>query len=173
MFYEKTSRSERGAALVVGLVMLALLSLLGVTAYSIATLEERIAGNARDQARAFEAAEVAARECERVLAAGTTTGTGFYSAPTAPQAEEVWQSSSFTWADTETHVLPATIIPSSTTTGSEWSRRPRCIVEEIRWTTPSLNPSEALVEQVAYRITARGYGLNQSTIATVQSFYRP
>ncbi|HEU0199686.1 MAG TPA: PilX N-terminal domain-containing pilus assembly protein, partial [Burkholderiaceae bacterium] len=47
---------ERGAALVVGLVMLALLTLMGATAYSVATQEERMAGNARDRIRAYEAA---------------------------------------------------------------------------------------------------------------------
>ena len=48
---------QRGAALVVGLILLAMLSLMGVAAYMVAVQEERMSGNARDRIRAFEAAE--------------------------------------------------------------------------------------------------------------------
>jgi type IV pilus assembly protein PilX len=49
--------SRRGIALIIGLVILAVLSMIGVAAFSITTQEERMAGNARDRMRAFEAAE--------------------------------------------------------------------------------------------------------------------
>lgn len=49
--------SERGAALVIALVMLLILTILGVTAMNTASLEERMAGNTQEQTHAFQAAE--------------------------------------------------------------------------------------------------------------------
>ena len=54
--------NQRGAVLVVGLIFLAMLSLMGVAAYSVATQEEKMAGNTRDKLRAFEAAEASLRD---------------------------------------------------------------------------------------------------------------
>jgi hypothetical protein len=49
--------SQRGAVLFVALIMLLLLTLLGVTAMQVTTLQERMAGNLRLQQQAFENTE--------------------------------------------------------------------------------------------------------------------
>jgi type IV pilus assembly protein PilX len=53
---------ERGAVLIVSLIFLVILTMLGVTAMSSTTFEERMAGNARDASIAHHAAEAALRE---------------------------------------------------------------------------------------------------------------
>ncbi|MCP5278015.1 MAG: hypothetical protein H6935_06605 [Thiobacillus sp.] len=58
---------QRGAALVVGLVIMVVLTVLGITAARMAGLEERMAGNMRDRALALQAAEMALRDAERDL----------------------------------------------------------------------------------------------------------
>ena len=50
------ARSEQGAVLVTGLIFLVVLTLLGVAAMSINSMEERMAGNSRDLNIAFQAA---------------------------------------------------------------------------------------------------------------------
>ena len=50
-------RRQRGAALVVGMIMLVILTLLGISGLVTATLELQMAGNAQNQERAFQAAE--------------------------------------------------------------------------------------------------------------------
>jgi Tfp pilus assembly protein PilX len=72
---QATRSQQSGAVLVIGLIFLTLLTLMGVTAYSVATQEEKISGNARDLKRAFEAAESSLRDCEAVIG-------GFGSLPT-------------------------------------------------------------------------------------------
>ncbi|SEO72941.1 pilus assembly PilX family protein [Aquisalimonas asiatica] len=57
--------AQRGAVLVVSLVLLAVMTLIGVFAMRGTTLEERMAGNLRDRDMAFQAAEGALREAER------------------------------------------------------------------------------------------------------------
>ncbi|MCX8114103.1 MAG: PilX N-terminal domain-containing pilus assembly protein [Burkholderiaceae bacterium] len=97
----RRSAHERGAVLVVGLIFLAMLSLMGVAAYSVATQEERMSGNTRDRIRAFEAAEASLRDCESVLAAAgglpAFDGTnGMYAAP-APDQPQQFEMSMTDW----------------------------------------------------------------------------
>lgn len=52
-----TSRYERGTALIISLVILLILTLLGITAMSTSSLEQKMSGNTQEATRAFEAAE--------------------------------------------------------------------------------------------------------------------
>ncbi len=51
------ARRQRGAVLVVSLVMLVVLTLLGVSVMNITQLEERMASNSQEMAQAFQSAE--------------------------------------------------------------------------------------------------------------------
>ncbi len=59
--------TQGGAVLFVSLIMLLVLTVIGVTAMQTTTLEEKMAGNLRDQTLAFQAAEAALREGETWL----------------------------------------------------------------------------------------------------------
>lgn len=50
-------RQQRGAALVVGLMMLVALTLIGVTTMGMSSMELRMASNAQNKSNAFQAAE--------------------------------------------------------------------------------------------------------------------
>jgi type IV pilus assembly protein PilX len=49
--------SERGAALIMSLVILLILTVLGITAMGTSSLEQKMAGNTQEANRAFQAAE--------------------------------------------------------------------------------------------------------------------
>ena len=70
----RSPRRERGAVLIVALLFLVMLTLLGVTAMTGTTMEERMAGNARDNAVAFQAAEAALRDARRDLGEWAVAG---------------------------------------------------------------------------------------------------
>lgn len=84
----RTAEFQRGAALMIALVMLLVMSMLGLSSMRGTTLEERMAGNWRDQNLAFQAAEAALREGEVFINAQrvhpipcgdiTNTGCGIY-----------------------------------------------------------------------------------------------
>ncbi|SEG76871.1 pilus assembly PilX family protein [Marinobacterium lutimaris] len=57
-------RNESGAALIVALIMLLLITIVGVSAMQTTTMEEKMAGNLRDRHVAFQAAEAALRQGE-------------------------------------------------------------------------------------------------------------
>lgn len=63
-------RRERGAILIITLMFLVLLTIVGVASISSATLEEKMAGNLREQYTAFQAAESALRDAEIDLETG-------------------------------------------------------------------------------------------------------
>ena len=60
-------KHQRGATLIISLVILLVLTMLSVQAMQTATLEEKMAGNFRDKKMAFEAAEEALRYGEMWL----------------------------------------------------------------------------------------------------------
>ncbi len=51
------NRYERGTVLIMSLVILMILTILGITAMSTASLEEKMSGNTQESTRSFEAAE--------------------------------------------------------------------------------------------------------------------
>jgi len=168
---------QRGIALIVGLVILVVLALIGASAYSVATQDERIAGNARDHARALEAAETMLRDCENHVQYGTTTtswtttGTdpGMYYASTTPGM--TWLSDQTSWAS-----LNPRNLASYTTIDSQWQGgQPQCIAELYPPSaTQPIRPAgwpvgNTSTPKVAH-IAARGYGLNPNTSVTLVSY---
>lgn len=156
---------QHGAALVIGLIMIALLSLLGLTALGTSLLEERMAANARDRIRAFQAAEAALRFCE---AAATVP-------PYASGAAPVWEN--IDW-DHDAAVRQY----SAYTTEPMVAKQPACIVEQL---AAEINASPGAAESRRgglpvetervyrhYRITARGWGLSKHTEVMLQSHAR-
>ncbi len=77
LIVHSTQQRQSGAALITGLIFLVVLTMIGVTAARMSTLEERMSGNMRDRSIAMHAAEMALRDAERdirsELAPGVTT----------------------------------------------------------------------------------------------------
>jgi len=154
-------------ALIIGLVILAILSMIGVAAFSISTQEERMAGNSRDRVRAFEAAEAALRDCENwVNNNGTAvfTGTGgMYQAP--PDSTTQWKAEQpESWWQTAGNVRQLA------SNGS--ALPPACIAEHFtvsRGTAP-LGTPQVQAGDIAH-VTAHGYGLNPNTVVRLESYY--
>jgi len=165
---------ERGIALIVGLVILAVLSLIGIAAFSITTQEERMAGNSRDRMRAFELAEAALRDCENTV---QTKGTaifgaspGMYLGPAASSLPSITEGTTESWWQT-----PANVHQVTTGLGSDMAFPPSCVAEWITlypnsgYTVSSPQNSASAVN-IAH-ITAHGYGLNQNTVVRLESYY--
>jgi len=61
------SKKQSGIVLIISLIMLLLLTIIGVTSMQVTGLEEKMAGNFRDQNIAFQAAESTLKEAEIFL----------------------------------------------------------------------------------------------------------
>jgi len=165
-------KKQQGAALVLSLVFLILLTILGVSAMNMTTLEERMAGNTRDRIVAFQAAEAAMRTCETILNQASLpafNNTNGYYQPAAVGVTPVWES--INWAANGTAQTYAGTLQGVVAA-------PRCILEELPVTSTSgneslqagRNPSDG--SSGMYRITTRGVGASPNTVVMLQSTYK-
>jgi type IV pilus assembly protein PilX len=170
MHWPRGPAAHRGIALIIGLVILAVLSLIGVAAFSVATQEERMAGNSRDRIRAFEAAEAALRDCEHFV--DPTTGSakfngkdGTYLAlepPALTVAETLTANSTWTSAG---------LVHTPTVTNPEWSNTPVCVGEQFQVQRGIHQQGDPIVFTKVDHLTSRGYGLNPNTMVMLESYY--
>jgi type IV pilus assembly protein PilX len=74
-------RRQKGAALIIALIMLLVMTVLGIAAMGVTRMEERMAGNARDVDLAFQASEAGLRDGEARVRAATGLQRGCTGAP--------------------------------------------------------------------------------------------
>jgi type IV pilus assembly protein PilX len=192
-------RRERGAILVLALMFLVLLTIIGVSSISGVTLEEKMAGNLRNQNMAFQAAESALRDAEIDLEAaiGATTGTNpICTAPCPRDPIKIAPhfatkcNAAFTGgvcrADATTGGFQTEIV---TAVGWDWTHADKT-VEYGRYTGAKALPNVArqpryVIEWLQekddttttpftrhFRITARGWGGVEVSTVTLQTVYR-
>ena len=101
-----THRSQRGAVLIVSLVMLLVITLIAVSSMQDTVLEEKMAGNTKDRNLAFQTTESGIREAENyiesVVSLGAFSGTGGLYGFASAQPD---YASSATWSDAANHVV--------------------------------------------------------------------
>lgn len=156
---------QSGAAMVMGMILLVLLTLLGLTAMGTSVMEERMAANARDRIRAFQAAEAALRFCESAVTptAVFNNSNGLYqpaAAGTAPRWETVdWKS------DTAVQKYPVKLPLIDDV------NKPRCIAEDLGVVVKeSLRVGGPTAPSYGYyRVTARGLGASDKTVVMLQT----
>jgi type IV pilus assembly protein PilX len=186
----KSLTRQSGAALITGLIFLVVLSMIGVTAARMSTLEERMSGNMRDRSIAMQAAEMALRDAERdisnTVAASArnisgitdfsadcgkaTTGTAAddglcYSGPGV--ATTILSGSAFTSAIATTAYGDYTGAPDIA--GIPTSNQPRYAIEGMQkycWKECDSSPS------TGYRITVRAQGINSNTVVLLQEVFK-
>ncbi|MCG2578314.1 PilX N-terminal domain-containing pilus assembly protein [Dechloromonas sp. XY25] len=147
------ARSQQGATLMVVLIFLMVLSMLGVAAVQNNIFQEKMSGNTRDRELAFEAAEAAVRDASAniiSLRAGPWTGGGGLSTYDANNANDstYWNTSS-NWSSYRN--------PSATV--AKVATQPQYRIEK--------KPNIGTVEY--YRVTARGFGADSTTIVIIQA----
>lgn len=159
--------AQRGTVLVVALVFLVIMTLLGVGAMQSSVLEERMAGNLRDDRVSFEAAESALRAGEQALRDNGATldfnGTGglyHHADENAPDPLYFTAGESIELSPG----LDSDLIAS----------QPRYFMEKLPPVTPPGNSIEAgtpVTGKSLYRIVARGKGGSEDSETVLQSTF--
>jgi type IV pilus assembly protein PilX len=171
---------ECGAALIVSLVFLVVLTLTGVASTQVNILEERMAGNMRDRSLAFQAAETALRVAENRLSPAASLPvfddtSGFY---VCTDAHPSWWDAltDSDWASSSDKVQHY-----SGTSLADVASSPGYVVEQLKHESTGAAsggskqagvPTAAGSAQKWYRITARGTGGSASSTVILQSIYR-
>ncbi len=160
---KKILGSENGAVLVVGLMILVVLSLLGITAMQTITVEEKMANNMSQRYLAFQAAEAALVEAESRLLAGTIPQAAFL----APSDPPLWEGGNW-WNIAGSQAAQAI-------SGLPTARAPRYIVERVADSSDGIesvdlyNPTPA---KAVFRITVRAVGMVDGAEVVLQSVHR-
>lgn len=167
-------KTQRGSALILSLLILLVMTMLGITAMSTATLEEKMAANDRNQKLAFQNAELKLSQSEGevreynwntdvsgVLDAGTLLP-GLYPEGSNPDYYDqgIW------------------VADTCTTVTNNLSDSQACRVIQILDVPPPLEqgggygqPSQSNIPAAKLRITAQGRDTSGSTRVMVQSSF--
>ena len=177
--FSQTIRGQRGATLIVALIILVVLTILGVSGSQSVLMQEKMTFAVQDAQVALQSAELAVSEAEAFIEANVTTLSGFtangqstpglYSQGNGPAnifAATTWTSANSQQASTTVH----TDVPA-----------PRFIIEDIGVSDEDSNVASVNVQGYgqttgqgdvnAFRIIAQGKGRSGGTERYVISYY--
>ncbi len=151
----KTGRAQQGMVLMVVLVFLVLLMLFGTWAVRDGAMQEKMAGNTRNQDLALQAAEFALRDAEATMdtwRAGPFNGSNGLSEydATLVNTGEAWRDAS-RWQSFRTTAQLDGV-----------AEQPRYRVERM---------PVAVGGEQQYRVTARGVGAEANSVVILQAMY--
>ena len=169
---------QTGVVLFVALILLLILSLLGVTAARMQTVEERMARNDDNRQLGAEAAEAALRAAENGLLTGLYTNfagntNGLYD-PLMSNGSPV---STMNWS-VAANVLTYAAAAGPALSAVPMPQAPKIVIENLPpvaiagddLSVTSLNPASPPVS--VYRVTAQGVGADGTSTTTMQSIVR-
>lgn len=169
-------RNQRGATLVIALIFLLLLTIIGVTAVTTSTLQEKMAANQKDKQIAFDGAESALRDAETWLIAQPGRNTTSSSLPCGINVICVFgvpgnfgnlSTHNTSWWTTYGGVDPNGSNPNLITAPS---LPPEYIIEDQNKVKFSLKVNHPAGD-VFYRITATGWGATPNAVSTLQESF--
>ncbi len=176
---------QRGSVLLVSLVILLVITVSGLTAVKMATLEEKMSGNYQDQQMAFYAAEAALKEAENFIADNelalssfnVNCDNGYCFAGSdindigscAPGISEPWLTGTV-WSDNGRHRV-TTVSISGISAQAKYIIEFRCyIAKEAPGPLP--DPANRGDWALFYRITALATGGSGDSRVMLQSSYK-
>ena len=171
------AQRERGAVLILGLIMLLLMTVVGLAAVRGTGLQETMAGNMRERHMAFQAAEAGLREAEDELENvvnnafdGTTKGL-------LPDQSQVDQPLVSQWVleDWENNA----VLTDLELENIKDANRPRYVIEKLpvakievrKMLGCSQDPEEFCFDVEYFRVSSRGVGGSGESESIVQSTY--
>jgi type IV pilus assembly protein PilX len=167
-----TRSHQRGAILVVSLLLLLVMTVLGVAAMHVTNMEERMAGNVRDVNLAFQGAEAGLRDAEDRIRLMTTRPDTCSTAPCAVWQRNVPPSNlrdqPQTWWNANSTEYGVAGVQEITYT----MREPQAVTEEYGFLPDSLTVGHGPPEgRNYYRMTSHSNGGTEPAQAVLESTY--
>jgi type IV pilus assembly protein PilX len=174
-----SSAKQRGAVLIISMIILLLLTILGVTSMQSTTLEERMAGNMRDRHLAFEAAEAALLHAEQFLDSIATTGAfdtdgsdGLYD----DSIQKIWTTVDWTGAASGANGYRQA---DNIGTGEGLSTPPKYVIQHVVSVGSEADQSNldnygqgtGAGKTGLFRVTARGTGSSDNSVVILQTVF--
>ncbi len=175
-FDHRAARTQRGAILVTSLLLLLVLTIIGLTAMRMTSLQERMAGSTRDLNLAFQGAEAALRDGETLIATRISRPETCSLPPCDFWAEGVLPdpaSRGMPWWNINSLELEPDGDRTATTQDlPDLAVDPRFVVEALPVVTDTLTTGHDVPNvRDVYRVTARSSGGSGNALTTVQSTF--
>lgn len=165
---------QRGAILIVSLLLLLVMTVLALTASQTTRLQERMAGNARDLDLSFQASEAALRAAEVRIDKSVAPRGGNAILCTDPQNCDAVSNEDFvsdpriepqTWWDTNAHALGKTL--------TEVSKEPQYVTRLRTKVEDSLTVGGAVQKSgTAYYVnSSRALGATETAVSVLETTY--
>lgn len=171
--YLNPKHRQQGAALVMALVILLVMTVIGVSALKTSSLEEVLTGNLRDRDLAFQAAETAITDAENKLSARTVIPV-----PDAMGSSGIFPRNAF--GDFRLTAYDTGVWANGTEFGTaayvdlkDVGADPVFITEEEMFIADDLNPETTAkgLGKYTYRVTSRGTGLSDNAVVMLQTTF--
>ncbi len=170
-FSNQLQARQQGVVLAVALIMLVLITLLSVSAMRSTIMEERMASNSHNNNLAFQMAETALRHAEALLNTdpdATLVPIGLSQSVGFGTCEVNLDNNTDFYNQIVWDALGCDYIGNA---DNAMSNPPQYFVEFLYAKAPQ-DASNPEPRECFYRITARGYGPDRNSIATLQTTYR-
>jgi type IV pilus assembly protein PilX len=171
LIFPKEIQRQQGAVLIVSLIVLMVMTMIGLSSMQSTTMEEKMAGNMRDQSVAFQNAEIALRAGEDYLGSPILPvfngSDGLYQPADGDETDfPVWES--IDWLNTNS------VVTVNDLTLADAHSDPVYIIEELDEVTDITGSLEAGLPKISayYRITARASGTSDASRIFLQSVYK-
>lgn len=167
--------SQRGATLLVGLIMLLLMTVIGLAAMRGSGMQELMVGNMRDRNQAFQAAEAGLRAAEDVLNGATIPAfdgsvTGYAQDIDGSKRSGFWDTYNWNAASVLTNMGLGDV-----------ASQPRFVIEEVSSSVVNSGADGGAIDLASnmktediiyYRVTSRGVGGTNNAVVIVQSTFK-
>ena len=168
--------AQRGVVLIISMLMLVFMTLLAVSMYCSFGIDQKIAGNSMEKARAFEAAQSALQLGENWIASGNASAPANCSAATIVSTtvgppictNPMSNPATLPWAAPATYTIPGMTVATGGGTNStsgdiNYSSAPGIYIYYLG--------KNAAQTTTYYQVDAVGYGGSTSTTSIVESIY--
>jgi type IV pilus assembly protein PilX len=168
--------NQRGAILVTSMLLLLVLTIIGITASQMTRMQERMAGNLRDQNLAFQGSEAGLRDGETLIRTRTARPDTCISAPclfwTRGTLADVPAQSGTWWGTNGTELESDGNRTTVTKDLAELNADPRFVVESLGFVSDSLTVGHAPPEgRDFYQVTGRSTGGTGEAVTVLRTTY--
>lgn len=154
-------KKQSGSALIIGLLILLIITITGITTIQTTTLQERMTGGLRDRDLAFQAAEAALREAEEGISPQVTEPSWIQHLGNLPN-DLTAQSHTWWTNDSNTQEVDFEIVATN----------PRYVSEGEAFLRDTLRiGSGPVTGRHIYRTTSRGTGGTDNAVIILRSRY--
>lgn len=174
----RLGHSQGGVVLLVGMVMVLLMTIVGLSAIRGTGMQEQMAGNMRDLNLAFQATEAALREGEAAISDNLgnfdASVNGFYLNLSHPDSDPAFSDMAH-WGKND-WLSNRSVVAASVGDGDGLlADTPRYVVEELSYECDSGSGVNwgggANSQSIIHRVTSRGVGGTENSVAVLQSTY--